>query len=722
MRSSLTLVVIFLCVSSTVRAQIVDYVYPHFSEPSYSNYGTVGLIQMPSARMHKGGTVGFTWSHAEPYLRGSIMGHPFDWFEASYQYTDVNNWLYSDSIEFSGKQSYKDKSFDAKFRLIKEQGAIPQIAVGFRDFGGSALFAGEYIVASKFIGNIDFTLGMGFGTLSNKNFSNPLIKLDSRFESRNRSILADTQGGEVNYGKFFGGKKVGLFGGVEIFLPKLNGTRLKIEYDSTNYANYEDGGEGYLPVEQDGKYNFSFVYPVSKNFHVKLGYIRNNTLSFGFSIAGFYGDRESTFISKTDPPAEIENAEVYRKIVNAEKAEYLYKSSLALLRENRLNIQTANVDRNRYEITFAQSKYLNNAQALGRLAGILDQISPEVIEEFSLVTINADQSMFAVDIPRASYKLYKDKKKTDALLEEVRIYKPDPKQHLEHDFRPQTKLPATVFKLAPAIRSQIGGPDGFYFGDLSLSFHSETFIRKNFNILGVASIGIINNFDELKLASDSILPHVRTDIVSYLKQSQKSHITRLQANYFSNPYKSIYTKISAGIFEPMFAGYGGEILYKPFGQSFGIGAELWHVKQRAYRQLFSFRDYETVTGHMNFYYREPNTRVLLHLRGGRYLAEDSGFTFNVSRDFKSGLNMGVFFSLTDISKEEFGEGSFDKGFYFNLPIQLFFQNYSRGQTGFGLRPLTRDGAQYLVHSQNLWSTTYQANGAQIRHEWDGFYD
>jgi hypothetical protein len=722
MRKYTILVVILSCITFNANAQLADYIYPHFSEPTYSNYGTIGLIQMPSARMHPGGTVGFTWTHAEPYLRGSIMGHPFDWFEASYQYTDVNNWLYSDSPEFSGKQSYKDKSFDAKLRLIKERDLIPQIAVGFRDFGGSALFAGEYIVASKLIGNIDFTLGLGFGTLSNKNVSNPLAKIDSRFNSRNRSIIADTQGGEVNYGKFFGGEQAGIFGGVEIFLPKLNGTRLKIEYDSTNYSSYEDGGEGYLPVAQDKRFNYSFVFPVTKNFHLKLGYIRNNTLSFGFSIAGNYSSRGSSLISKTDPPAKIENAEVYRKIVNAEKAEFLYKSSLQLLRDNKIYLQTANVDKNVYEITFSQSKYLNNAQALGRLTGILDQISPDVIDKFSLVTINADQSMFAVDIPRAGYQLYKSAQKTDALLEEVEIYKPDPKQHLDHDFRPATKLPQFLYKISPAIRSQIGGPDGFYFGDLSLSIHSELLIRKNFNILGVASVGLINNFDELKLASDSILPHVRTDIVSYLKESDKSHITRLQANYFANPFKSIYTKISAGIFEPMFAGYGGEVLFKPFNQSFGIGAEIWHVKQRAYRQLFSFRDYETVTGHMNFYYREPKSRILFHLRGGRYLAEDSGFTFNVSRDFKSGLNMGVFFSLTDISKEEFGEGSFDKGFFFNLPIQLFFQEYSRGQTGFGLRPLTRDGAQFLVHSQNLWSTTYQASREQIVSEWDGFYD
>ena len=708
-----------LCiVSGNAHAQLADYIYPYFDQPSYSNYGTVGLIQMPSARLHKGGTIGFTWSHSDPYLRGSVMGNPFDWFEASYQYTDVNNKLYSDSREFSGSQSYKDKSFDAKFRVLKEQKYLPQVAVGFRDFGGSSLFSSEFIVASKLIGNIDFTLGLGFGTISDKTISNPFAKIDSRFSSRRRNIDGDTQGGEINYGTFFGGEKAGVFGGAEIFLPKLNGARLKIEYDSTNYG---EDGEGYLPVPQDKKVNYSFVYPVTKSFQVKLGYIRNNTLSFGFSLSGNYSKR-STGITKKDPPPLVPNSRVYREIVNAKEAEYLYKSSLKFLTENKIFMQTANVRNNKYEITYSQSKYLNSAQAVGRLANILDQISPKVIEEFSLVAINADQSMFAVDIPRAEYQLYKKQRKTDALLKAVSIYQPDPKQHLDHDYRPRTKLPTTIWKLSPAIRSQIGGPDGFYFGDFSIAFHSETLLRRNFNILSVASVGLFNNFDDLKLASDSILPHVRTDIVKYLKNSDKYHITRLQTNYFMNPYKSLYAKVSAGIFEPMFSGYGGEILYKPFNKNFGVGAEIWKVRQRSYRQLFGSLDYTTLTGHINFYYREPLTRVLFHVKGGRFLAEDSGFSFNFSREFKSGLNMGVFFSLTDISKAEFGEGSFDKGFFFNIPIQVFFDQYSRGSSGFGLRPLTRDGAQPLTVAQSLWSVTNQANRDQIIFGWDGFYD
>jgi len=719
MRSGLFVLLGFILIlSGPTKSQIADYLYPYNDQPSYSNYGTTGLIQMPSARMQREGSIGFTWSHSEPYLRGSIMGNPFDWFEASYSYTDVNNKLYSDSPEFSGTQSYKDKSFDAKFRILKEGTYIPQLAVGFRDFGGSSLFAAEYIVASKLIGNIDFSLGMGFGTISNGNISNPLTKIDSRFGSRKRNIQGDTQGGEINYGTFFGGETAGIFGGVEIFLPKLNGARLKIEYDSTNYGS---DGEGYLPVAQDKEFNYSFVFPVTSNFHLKLGYIRNNTLNFGFSISGNYRDK-SQGIQKRDPPKKVPNAEIFRSIVNATEAEYLYKSSLKYLNESNIRLQTAQVEGSTFQVAMAQSTYLNNAIAIGRTARILDQLSPELIDRFSLVTLNTGAAMYAVDIPRDDFRRYMKLEQTDALLESVEIYKPDSKLYEEHDFKPFVKYPTTLWKVSPAIRSQIGGPDGFYFGEVSLSIHSETIIRRNLNILAVGSIGLYNNFDDLKLASDSIIPHVRTDIVKYLKASSKYHITRLQMNYFLNPRKSIYTKFSAGIFEPMFTGFGGEILYKPFDKNFGIGAEIWKVRQRSFRQLFGFSKYKTLTGHLNFYYKEPKFKVLLNLKAGRYLAEDSGFTFNVSREFKSGLNMGVFFSLTDISKEEFGEGSFDKGFYFNIPIQVFFDKYSRGQSGFGLRPLTRDGAQYMIHAQPLWSTTYQANEEQIRYEWDQFYD
>ena len=45
-------------------ASIDDYIYP-YSSPSYNEYGSLGLIRMPSARFHEEGTIAFHWSKNE---------------------------------------------------------------------------------------------------------------------------------------------------------------------------------------------------------------------------------------------------------------------------------------------------------------------------------------------------------------------------------------------------------------------------------------------------------------------------------------------------------------------------------------------------------------------------------------------------------------------------------------------------------------------------------
>ena len=81
------------------------------------------------------------------------------------------------------------------------------------------------------------------------------------------------------------------------------------------------------------------------------------------------------------------------------------------------------------------------------------------------------------------------------------------------------------------------------------------------------------------------------------------------------------------------------------------------------------------------------------------------------------MTLGIFATKTDISKQEFGEGSFDKGFYFHMPIEIFYDQYSRGVTGFGLRPVTRDGGQFMYHGFNLWSVTDQSQVNNLIRDW-----
>ncbi len=702
-----------LLLSANLSAQISDYVYPNIS-PSYSNYGTLGLIQAPNARFFDEGTLAFSWSHNDPYIRGSILAYPFDWMEASFQYTDINNALYSTVREFSGSQSLKDKGFDIKLRLLEESQLLPQLAVGIRDFGGTSLFASEFIVASKRIKNVDLTLGMGWGVLSNNSIENPFGNLNEKFYERQERDLEETVGGgAVNFNTFFTGR-AGIFGGIELFIPKSNGLRLKVELDATNYER-----EGRKPLIQDSRVNIGLVKPISKNFFVKLAYVKGDTVNFGFSYK-IHAGRQNNARKKLDPYVSVQNAEVVRE-VTARSDLFAYRAALVNLNKRSVALKYGNISDGELHIGYQQNKYTNYSLGAVRILRTLDEVSPESIQRFKITKINGQMGMNSISVSRQNFKNHLLRETPELLLKDSVIegYKLNKD---EFAYQPESKYPAFHYSIDPELQSQIGGPDGFFFATARIVLDSELMINPQLSLQGRLSYGLIGNFDEIKLASNSIIPHVRTDIVDYLQQGENFTIDRLQFNSFSNPYRNFYTKFSAGIFETMFGGYGGEFLYRPFKKNYAIGLESWRVRQRDFKQNLDFRDYETSTGHINFYYREPKSGVLLTLKGGRYLAGDSGYTLDVSRKFETGMSVGAFFTRTDISKEEFGEGAFDKGVYFRIPLDFFNTSYGKRSFSWGLRPVTRDGGALLVHGLPLWGVTDQANRWSVTHAWKNIYE
>lgn len=709
MRSIQLFCLIALFTPENVLASINDYIYPK-SRPSYSNYGSIGLIQNPTARLLDEGHLAISWSHNEPYLRGSILAYPFSWMEASFQYTDVNDELYSEVKAFSGSQTLKDKAFDAKFRLFKESVFIPQVAVGLRDLGGTGRFASEYIVANKFISNsFDISFGIGWANLNANKISNPFTKLSGRFEKRTDST---DLGGKLNIDNFFSGS-AGYFGGIEYFIPNSNGMRFKIEYDGTNYQTESN------PQIQDSKFNFGFVYPITNNFQIKLSHTRGNTFNFGFSYSLNLGSKNPRKLVK-EKRIELDNTEIIRK-VTSRSDENLYKASLLYLNRQSISLQKASIVDDSYEVVVSQNKFRSPALAVGRVLRTLNDISPEKISKFKVSEVNAGMGIYSLEVDRESLTRYEKMNLPEVLGEQIRSneFKFNSKNYL---FNPTLKYPAIFHSIGPDLQSQIGGPDGFFFGDLKLRYDSETLFNRRLSLITTASYGLYDNMKPLKLRSDSILPRVRTDIVDYLKESREFSIKRMQLNFYGQPKKSLYYKLSAGIFESMFAGYGGEVLYRPYHKNFGIGFDAWQVYQREYNQLFEIREYKTITGHLNFYYHHPQSNILFHLKGGKYLAKDSGVTFDFSRVFRSGLRVGAYFTLTDISEEEFGEGSFDKGFYFWIPVDLFSPRYFKRTFGWGLRPVTRDGGQSLVYGYPLWGVTDAASNHRFRRRISDIFD
>ena len=154
--------------------------------------------------------------------------------------------------------------------------------------------------------------------------------------------------------------------------------------------------------------------------------------------------------------------------------------------------------------------------------------------------------------------------------------------------------------------------------------------------------------------------------------------------------------ITGGILEDMYSGYGFEYLYFKAKSNYAVGFELFEAQKRDYKWRFGTLDYRNLTGSINLYYRNYGSIPFdMKLSIGEYLAGDVGSTIEFSRSFKNGTKFGVFASFTDVTAEQFGEGSFDKGIFFNIPIYGNFINYT-------WKPLTKDPGAKLNRRNSLY--------------------
>ena len=208
---------------------------------------------------------------------------------------------------------------------------------------------------------------------------------------------------------------------------------------------------------------------------------------------------------------------------------------------------------------------------------------------------------------------------------------------------------------------------------------------------------LANNFEDLRFPPFDTFPaQVRSDVKQYLKNMDKGVlIGRAQFDYHLTPKDNHHLMFTGGILEDMFSGIGMEYLFFKQNTNYSFGVELFKARKRDYEWGFGHLDYENTTLTANLYIRNYGLIPFdMKISAGEYLAGDVGATFEISRKFANGVNFGAFASITDVSSEQFGEGSFDKGIFFNIPI---FGN----SISYTWRPLTKDPAQKLVRRNTL---------------------
>ncbi|MGF1765981.1 YjbH domain-containing protein [Enterovibrio makurazakiensis] len=679
-------------------------------KPTQSDFGGVGLMQMPTGRVAPEGefSVGATLNGDYRHYHSSLQLMP--WLEATIRYTQVPDLYYSSDESFSGDTYYTDKGIDVKLRLWEESYWLPETSIGIRDMGGTGLFDGEFIAASKHIGPFDFTAGVAWGYMGNR----ANLKGDTSLGADcGRDTSFKGKGGSFDYSRWFTGC-MSVFGGVEYQTPWAPLT-LKAEYDANNYKSDFVVTRSDKEMPQDSPFNVGAVYRFGDWGDIRASYERGNTWTLGFTLKTNFNALSQSWVD-TPTPAYAPQPQKDAADIDWERvANDLDK--IAGYGNAKIYADNESVT-----VVGSQGKYRDRELAHEKGAMILAN-SGTSASQFNLVEQQANQSTTQTTIDAAAYRKVANQEYVGASVSDATtlVNPSSPRGMLQTD----TSKPWSV-SFSPNLQQSIGGSEDFYLFNIGVSGGASYWLTDNIEFGGSVYVNLYDNYDKFKYdvpPDGTDLKRVRTLVRQYISDNPV-RVSNLQLTAFDKFGDSVYVQGYGGYLETMFAGVGGEVLYRPLKSNWAFGMDVNYVAQRDPNTEFGIFTEEvhldpitgryyrvqtgTPTGHFTTYYRPEWSwfdDLLIKASVGHYLAEDKGVTLDVSKQFDSGVIAGAYMAKTNLSAEEFGEGSFNKGFYISIPFDIFTVKPSASRAVIGWTPLSRDGGQMLGRKYSLYSMT-----------------
>jgi hypothetical protein len=680
--------------------------YPVVSIAQYASAtGQTGFIQMPDGRIADEGVWRTGYSFNKPYtaLWSSLSILPQ--LEVSGRYTRTMG-----ISAFGASSTYgdlKDKSFDTKALLIKEgqfHPWMPAISAGIQDIFGTEIYRAEYISMSK-------KADVGIGTL-------------------------DTS---VGYGR----KRIdGAFGGVRFTPDALPSISLVAEYDAFNYK--QDTGAFLNGAAQRRKgINGALEYHPNRWLHLQAG-MQHDQPAFNAYVSIPLQDK--TFVPKIQEPAP------FNEIPTRYSQEHWLRDTTqrsAIIRhlgqEDFRNI-TVDYDYHILRARLTNIRISDQTRAIGRAVRILQAYAPLETHEIHI------QYTTPENLPVTEWRFtnlaklqryFNGMLPTDELQSSVERTVAHPKtwqSYTDHQAESQQAINEALdsAKTSAAVRVMDDGhPIGLRFNDnklnqirvypafssywnqgadnspgilkyefslgagLDRALAERTFLRANINWIFAENISSVSE----KTKSNSLLPHVRSDITEY-RRNDNVKLQRLLVNHFEHPAPENYARVSVGLYEEMFGGIGGQWLYAPSKYPFAVDVAVDWLKQRDYQGAFGMLPYSTTTALASLHYR-VTPDVTARIRAGRFLAKDTGARFEMARHFKSGATVGFWYTQTngnDITDPGSpGKPYHDKGFFISLPLSPLLTKDTQTIGNFSMSPWTRDVGQMVTSPADLYT-------------------
>ncbi|WP_299364881.1 YjbH domain-containing protein [uncultured Paracoccus sp.] len=698
-----------------------------------NRYGLPGAIDTPTAEMMPDATLGAVLSYAEV---GNSVGLSFQILPRA---TVVLRYGKFDSTG-TARGYVRDRSFDFRLSLLdeSEDGWRPAVAVGIQDAIGTSFYGAEYIVATKALSpRLRVSAGLGWGRLASSG------GIGAPFGGRGGVL--DDEGGTLQSDRWFRGE-VAPFANIQ--WKASDKLTLLAEYSGDDYAcetgDAENCASGSWVSDEKplkNNLNLGLSYQAGPNYQIGAYLLGGTHVGIQASMA--LNPRQAPYPSGLEKgpapvrlrPTPAADPEGWAGTWSADPtAQPAIQTALgdALAKEGQ-TLESMVLTGNRAEVRIRNNRYIQQAEAVGRTVRLMTRALPPSVETLVVTSVEEGMPTSSLTFRRADVER----------LENTEV------SHIANvavmtDAHPRPAglvqslgiAPRFQWSISPSLNTGLFDPDEPLRYDVGISARATYEILPGLTLNGTVRQRLFGNADQdapgslsvdeyLSLTDEEIAEgnngvyRVRSDGRMY-SGNDKPRVPQLTLNWNARPTSTIYTRVTVGLLENMYGGVSTEALWKPVNSRLALGAEINRVRKRDYRDAFEFLDYEVTTGHVSAYY-EFGGGFVGQLDLGRYLAGDDGATVTVTREFASGWSVGAYATKTDLSSEEFGEGSFDKGITIRLPLSFAVGTPSKRTVGGTISSLNRDGGQRVRVDGRLYDAVRDSHSTKMYDGWGRFW-
>lgn len=686
--------------------------------PSLNLNGVSGLIDMPSGVSMPDGALTGTFSNFGPITRSTVTFQFAPRFSGSFRYVGIEKWndrfCPPDCSGANGFETYFDRNFDVSMRLLDETRYLPSVTIGLQDFIGTGLNMAEYVAATKtFNDRLRVTAGLGFGRLASHG------AIATPFGPR--PDIDFGQGGVPNFRQWFRGP-MAPFGGVEYQIGDR--LTLKAEYSSDAYtreARVRDTFDYRSPM------NYGVEYQMTPSLRLGGYSISGSELGFSVNLMLNPKERRPAGMRGTAPlpitprrPQDVANPQT-GWLTQPDVGSTLIDNLNLNLERTGILVDSVRLEGDRVQVRYRNTIYDAPAQAAGRLARAMARVMPSSVEVFEMVPMVRGMAASKLVVNRSDLERLEFAPDQDEALRANSDVQPV-RQRQDGLVVNEATYPDYSWGINPYSQVLLFDPRQPLQYNLGAELRGTVMPVPGIVLSGSLLQGLVSRMEGPRgSGAGEPLPPVRSQLSRYYNDTDLG-LGTLTAAWYGKLAPELYGRVTAGYLEMMYGGVSAEVLWKPVDGPLALGLEANYVSQRNTDGGFGFDqfDYQVFTGHASAYV-DLGRDYAVRLDVGRYLAGDVGATLSVMRTFENGWQVGAYATLTDVSAEQFGEGSFDKGLTFRMPLSWLTGYPTRASRGFTLQPLGRDGGARLAVRERLYDTLRGTEQEGMDLQWSRFW-